>query len=165
MGIYRAYYHSKIGVLEVTSTEEAITSVQFLQEQRTQESRDLPPVLTTCLKELDEYFHGQRTAFSVKMESEGTAFQQQVWHQVRHIPYGATVSYKGVAEALDKPTAVRAVGSANGKNRLAILIPCHRVIGSDGSLHGYAWELWRKKWLIRHETIERQVELSDSNGV
>lgn len=151
MEFYKAYYHSKIGVIEVSSTEEAISSVQFLQEPKQQESTSQPEVLTTCLAELDEYFKGERTSFGVKVECQGTPFQQQVWKQLSDIPYGKTVSYKDLAQAINKAEAVRAVGNANGKNKLAIIVPCHRVIGSSGELHGYAWNVWRKKWLLTHE--------------
>ncbi len=102
-------------------------------------------------EELDEYFHGKRRLFSVPLCPSGTEFQQSVWNILKEIPYGATRSYMQQAKLLNNPKGVRAVASANGTNQIAILIPCHRVIGSDGSLTGYAGGLHRKKWLLNHE--------------
>ena len=111
--------------------------------------------LTFCVKEsfkqLSEYFKGQRREFFLNLEPMGTDFQKSVWRQLEKIPYGVTTSYGEIADALGKPSAGRAVGSANGKNPIAIIIPCHRVIGSDGSLTGYGGGLWRKEWLIGFE--------------
>jgi len=109
------------------------------------------PHLDQVEMELREYFQGKRKVFSVPLHTPGTVFQQTVWKGLRKIPYGQTRSYKEQALALDKPNAVRAVASANGRNRIAIIIPCHRVIGSDGKLVGYGGGLHRKKWLLDHE--------------
>jgi AraC family transcriptional regulator, regulatory protein of adaptative response / methylated-DNA-[protein]-cysteine methyltransferase len=102
-------------------------------------------------KQLKEYFKGKRKEFSLSLITPGTEFQQSVWSEIRRIPYGATISYLEQAKKINKPGAVRAVASANGSNRIAIIIPCHRVIGSDGNLIGYGGGLERKKWLIDHE--------------
>ena len=102
-------------------------------------------------KELKEYFEGSRSEFSVPLVDPGTEFQRKAWKALMQIPYGQTISYANQAESLGKGGAVRATGSANGNNRIAIIIPCHRVIGSDGDLKGYGGGLWRKKWLIEHE--------------
>jgi AraC family transcriptional regulator of adaptative response/methylated-DNA-[protein]-cysteine methyltransferase len=108
-------------------------------------------VNTQLTEELDAYFAGSLRTFSVPLVAEGTAFQEKVWEELRAIPYGQTCSYRDLAQKIRKPEAVRAVGRANGDNRIAIIIPCHRVIGSDGSLTGYGGGLWRKRWLLRNE--------------
>ena len=109
------------------------------------------PVLEQTARELEEYFDGRRRQFTVPLASHGTEFQRAVWKELRRIPYGTTVSYAGLARSLGRPTAVRAVARANGDNRLAILIPCHRVIGADGQLTGYGGGLWRKQRLLELE--------------
>jgi methylated-DNA-[protein]-cysteine S-methyltransferase len=100
---------------------------------------------------LDEYFKGKRQNFSLELQLEGTDFQKKVWEQLQKIPYGETASYKDVAVAIGNEKAVRAVGGANGMNNIAIIIPCHRVIGADGNLVGFGGGLWRKVWLLNHE--------------
>lgn len=107
--------------------------------------------LRNLKKQLKEYFRGKRKDFTIPLIPPGTQFQQKVWNELRQIPYGITVSYLDVAKALKSTGAVRAVANANGRNRIAIIIPCHRVIGSDGSLTGYGGGLERKRWLIDHE--------------
>ncbi|MCT6700255.1 methylated-DNA--[protein]-cysteine S-methyltransferase [Rheinheimera sp. 4Y26] len=107
--------------------------------------------LQQALKQLKEYFAGQRTCFSLPLAATGTAFQQQVWQALLHIPYGQSCSYGAIADFIQNPKAVRAVGAANGRNPLAIVVPCHRVIGNNGSLTGYAGGLGRKVWLLQHE--------------
>lgn len=104
-----------------------------------------------AILQLLEYFAGERKTFSVPLHAPGTAFQQRVWAALREIPYGETRSYGEIAAAMSNPGAVRAVGTANGMNRIAIMIPCHRVIGADGTLTGYGGGLWRKDWLLKHE--------------
>ena len=104
-----------------------------------------------AIKQLLEYFAGERKTFAVPLHAPGTAFQQRVWAALREIPYGETRSYGEIAAAMSNPGAVRAVGTANGMNRIAIMIPCHRVIGADGTLTGYGGGLWRKDWLLKHE--------------
>ena len=102
--------------------------------------------------QLNEYFEGRRIEFTMPLVTPGTSFQETVWEELRRIPYGSTRSYKQQAEAINNPEAVRAVANANGVNRISILIPCHRVIGSDGQLTGYGGGLWRKKWLLDLES-------------
>ena len=114
------------------------------------------PLLDRLSLELEEYFAGNLSEFTVPIHIAGTTFECAVWSELRKIPYGATVSYKNIAHRLKRVGAVRAVGRANGANKLAILIPCHRVIRADGSLCGYGGGLWRKKWLIRHEQQHRK---------
>ena len=109
-------------------------------------------------QQLDEYFEGKRKEFTVPLYTPGTEFQESVWKELQNIPYGSTRSYKQQAAALQKPEAVRAVANANGMNRISIIIPCHRVIGNDGSLTGYGGGLWRKKWLLDMEKKNVQLE-------
>jgi len=152
MKTYTAYYNSKIGLIEVNGTETGIVSLNFVEETVRKDTENHPCV-EECVKQLDEYFGGARQEFSVNLILQGTDFQKQVWQQLLKIPFGQTVSYLDIATALGKPSACRAVGSANGKNPISILIPCHRVLGTAGKLIGYGGGLWRKEWLLRHEKI------------
>ena len=120
------------------------------------------PILTALRQQLDEYFRGARADFDVPLEARGTPFQRQVWKALGTIPCGSTQSYADVARAIGRPTAVRAVARANGDNRISILIPCHRVVGSDGRLVGYGGGLWRKERLL---AIETRSALSEPQGV
>lgn len=117
------------------------------------------PELAEVIDQLDQYFSGQRKDFNLRLNPQGTGFQKKIWQLLQHIPYGRTSTYKDLANEFGNPLAIRAVAAANGKNPLWILIPCHRVIGSDGSLTGYAGGLWRKKWLLEHEQQEKQQSL------
>lgn len=117
------------------------------------------PEFTEAIEQLEEYFAGQRKEFNLKLNPQGTEFQKKVWQALLKIPFGRTASYMDLSKELGDPLAIRAVAAANGKNPLWILIPCHRVIGSDGSLTGYAGGLWRKKWLLEHEQQEKQQSL------
>ena len=119
----------------------------------------LPISLQSCVKQLDEYFKGSRTEFDLKLNPQGTKFQQKVWKELVNIPFNKTRSYLEQTKAIGDVKAIRAVASANGKNPIAIIIPCHRVIGSDGSLTGYASGIWRKKWLLDHENPVKQQSL------
>lgn len=119
----------------------------------------VPPCLLEASKQIGEYFEGDRQTFSLKLNPEGTAFQRSVWKLLEEIPYGQTVSYAALSKKLGNLKAIRAVAAANGKNPLWIILPCHRVIGSDGSLTGYAGGLWRKKWLLEHEQPATQQSL------
>jgi AraC family transcriptional regulator, regulatory protein of adaptative response / methylated-DNA-[protein]-cysteine methyltransferase len=110
-------------------------------------------------RELDEYFAGTRKEFSIPLVLDGTPFQMAVWSQLLRIPFGATTSYDSIAVRLDKPRAARAVGRANGDNRLAIVVPCHRVINADGTMSGYGGGRHRKRWLLRHEQRGAQLSL------
>jgi methylated-DNA-[protein]-cysteine S-methyltransferase len=148
--LYKAYYDSPIGILEITGTEQGITAVHFVEKKQNPDP-SIPLPLKDCCKQLYEYFVGDRKDFSLKLQLEGTNFQKKVWNQLMKIPYGRMVSYKEVAAAVKNEKAVRAVGSANGRNNIAIIIPCHRVIASDGTLGGYGGGLWKKEWLLNHE--------------
>ena len=151
MKTLKTYYDSKVGILEIEGTEKAITKVNFSDKKKIKSDSNLPPILKKCLKQLDEYFKGKRQNFSLELHLEGTDFQKKVWEQLQRIPYGETASYKDVAVAIGNEKAVRAVGGANGMNNIAIIIPCHRVIGADGNLVGFGGGLWRKVWLLNHE--------------
>ncbi|WP_187263045.1 methylated-DNA--[protein]-cysteine S-methyltransferase [Pontibacter beigongshangensis] len=144
------YLNSPIGWIRITSTAHAIESVLFV-EAASAGSVDLPACLQTCTAQLSEYFRGERRHFDLPLSPHGTTFQRQVWEELKAIPFGKTASYLQVAKAISGEKAIRAVGAANGRNPLCVVVPCHRVIGSDGSLTGYAGGLWRKEWLLRHE--------------
>ena len=143
------YYESPIGLIEVGGTAEEIVSVRFVEERGEDAS---PGALgEKAVEQLGEYFGGDRRTFDLPIALHGTEFQRLVWRQLLAIPFGTTASYQDVANAVGRPRAVRAVGAANGQNPVSIVVPCHRVIGSDGSLTGYGGGLWRKEWLLRHE--------------
>ena len=154
---FKTYYRSEIGLIEIAGTEDGIHSVNFVEEKSTS-TPEIPSCLKECVEQLDEYFKGKRKEFSLKMKLGGTDFQKKVWRELMRIPFGKTVSYKDIAEAIGKKEATRAVGMANNRNPIGIIIPCHRVIGSDGKLVGYGGGLWRKEWLINHE---RKVSSGD----
>jgi methylated-DNA-[protein]-cysteine S-methyltransferase len=148
--IYRAYYKSKIGLLEITGTQKELLSVNFVSKKGPG-GASFSPALKTCLRQLDEYFRGKRRKFSVRLRLEGTAFQKRVWGELLKVGYGKTASYRDIAIAAGRPKAVRAVGNTNRLNPVSIIVPCHRIIGSDGKLVGYGGGLWRKEWLLEHE--------------
>ena len=150
----KVYYQSEIGLLEIVGTESGLTSVEFFErETGTNYSNpaEILPVVAQCVNQLDEYFQAKRKVFELALTPEGTEFQKSVWTQLLEIPYGETVSYLDIARAIGNEKAIRAVGAANGANPLAIIVPCHRVIGSDGKLTGYGGGVWRKEWLLNHE--------------
>lgn len=151
--IHKLDYESPIGVMEIKGTTEAITSILFSEKNEKVDilRTETPEILRKCYKQLDEFFKGNRRDFSLPYQLEGTAFQKTVWETLTKIPYGHTKSYKEIAFLIGNERAIRAVGSANGKNKLGIIIPCHRIIGSNGMLCGYAGGLWRKEWLLHHE--------------
>ena len=146
----RAYYSSPIGTIEIIGNKRALLAVRFVPK-KPPAAPAVPPVLKRAARELDEYFRGKRKKFTLELALQGTDFQIAVWRRLLEIPFGETVSYSQVAEALARPKAVRAVGMANAMNKIGIVIPCHRVVGSDGRLVGYGGGLWRKEWLLAHE--------------
>ena len=146
------YYHSPLGWIEIQASHDAVTSLVFCDDRKNDEYNPSgSAVLTECVRQLNEYFSGRLTIFDLPVKQKGTKFQQNVWNALTGIPFGKTISYGDVAKMLDNPKAVRAVGAANGNNKVWIVVPCHRVIGADGSLTGYAGGLDRKKWLLAHE--------------
>ncbi|MEZ4857261.1 MAG: methylated-DNA--[protein]-cysteine S-methyltransferase [Flavobacteriaceae bacterium] len=156
--IYSTSITSPIGVLVLKGSKESLLSVSFCDVPK-KKSKDIPQILVETMTQLTEYFEGKRTAFNLPLKPQGTPFQKKVWTQLQQIPYGKTSSYQEMANTLGDPKVIRAAAAANGKNPIAIIIPCHRVIGSDGSLTGYAGGLHRKKWLLQHESPLKQGEL------
>lgn len=152
------YLHTPIGSLEINGTEEGLASIHFLDTEE-ESSTDIPKSLKKTVEQLEEYFLGTRTEFNLKLNPEGTEFQKKVWQKLQEIPFSKTVSYQTIANRLGDPKVIRAAASANGKNPISIIIPCHRVIGKDGSLTGYASGLHRKKWLLEHESPVKQQSL------
>ena len=147
---FSACYRSEIGSIEIVGNQKGILTTTFV-EGEFEADRNLPACIIKCLRQLDEYFKGQRQKFNVSLLLEGTDFQKAVWRQLQKIPFGQTASYGDIARAIGNPKAFRAVGNANNKNPVPIIIPCHRVIGSDGNLVGFGSGLWRKQWLLDHE--------------
>lgn len=150
--------NSPLGFTKIVGDLDGITSVTVLNsEEKTTDI--IPEVLEDCAIQLNEYFNGDRTVFSLKLNPKGTHFQNKVWKALELIPYGKTMSYLELSKQLGDVKAIRAVANANGKNPLWIIVPCHRVIGTDGSLTGYAGGLHRKKWLLNHESPFKQQTL------
>ncbi|MGB7605908.1 MAG: methylated-DNA--[protein]-cysteine S-methyltransferase [Lutisporaceae bacterium] len=148
--MYKAYYNSPIGVIELVSDENSIQELSFV-EKIGEAHNDAPAILRNALTQIDEYFKGTRKIFDLNLGSKGTAFQESVWQQLVKVPFGSTATYGEIARAVGNEKASRAVGGANNKNKIAIIIPCHRIIGSQGKLVGYEGGLWRKEWLLQHE--------------
>ena len=148
-----------IGIATIEGDESGIAIISIADEGIV--SQGIPTVLQEAVTQLQDYFAGQRSYFDFKMNPKGTEFQQKVWRGLCEIPFGKTISYLELAKQLGDVKAIRAVASANGKNPLWIVVPCHRVIGTDGSLTGYAGGLWRKKWLLEHENPSTQQSLFD----
>lgn len=151
------FIQSPLGVTKIVGDENGISVISILQEGEL--STNIPQELKEAVNQLQEYFDGERTDFTFKLNPKGTEFQQKVWQGLLEIPFGKTISYLELSKKLGDLKAIRAVASANGKNPLWIVIPCHRVIGTDGSLTGYAGGLWRKKWLLEHENPTNQQSL------
>lgn len=153
-----AYYASPVGDLLIESENGKICTVNFVKDGRREEV--YTSVIEQCILELDEYFYKGRKFFDVELNPIGTAFQKKVWNELLTIPYGTTMSYEALALRLGNIKSIRAVGLANGQNPIAIIIPCHRVIGKGGSLVGYGGGLENKEWLLNHEgAILKQLTL------
>ena len=146
---YISYYKSPVGMLELIANDEHLLKVSFVQNL--QKASYLNPILKQTELELEEYFQHKRQTFTIPLYVEGTEFQNQVWAGLQTIAYGQTCSYKDIAEIIKNPKACRAVGNANNKNPISIIIPCHRVIGADKKLVGYGGGLDKKIWLLNHE--------------
>ncbi|MCL1932587.1 MAG: methylated-DNA--[protein]-cysteine S-methyltransferase [Candidatus Azobacteroides sp.] len=142
------YYASPVGILEIKADDQAIAGLRLLKNPPDSRQTSSNPLIKETCVQLDEYFAGKRQTFDLPLSPQGTDFQQTVWKQLQEIPYGQTISYSQLAKAIRHPKACRAVGSANGKNPIAIIIPCHRVIASDGGLGGYAYGIDVKKRLL-----------------
>ena len=152
------YYKTLIGTARIVGDDDGISSITVLDNEE-ESSTKIPECLKDCVNQLKEYFQGERTSFNLNLNPHGTSFQKEVWSALQQISYGTTKSYLKMSKELGNVKAIRAVASANGKNPLWIVIPCHRVIGSDGSLTGYAGGLWRKRWLLEHENPPIQQSL------
>lgn len=150
---YQVDYDSPIGIIEITGTENHVTAVLFAEREHREhmQNEKTPEVLTICYEQLDEYFNSKRHEFTVPYFIEGTSFQNNVWQALTTVPFGKTASYKEIAQQIGNEKAVRAVGMTNSKNQISIIVPCHRVIGANGKLTGYAGGIWRKEWLLEHE--------------
>jgi methylated-DNA-[protein]-cysteine S-methyltransferase len=154
---FTRHIETPLGWMKLVSEGEAIAEVQFIKDQTLKtgsvemQTGGLPGCLSICASQLMEYFQGKRPDFDIPLSPRGTDFQQRVWNELKKIPCGTTISYMELAKRLGDPKVIRAAGSANGKNPIAIFIPCHRVIGSNGELVGYAGGLPLKKWLLNHE--------------
>jgi methylated-DNA-[protein]-cysteine S-methyltransferase len=143
------HYSSPIGTLRLSGNDSGIESILYVKEEA--EELQVPQCLQDCIQQLDEYFQGKRYNFDLRLTPKGTEFQLAIWKLLREIPYGETISYLELSKRWGDIKAVRAVGHANGQNKLNIVIPCHRVIGSNQKLIGYGGGLWRKEWLLKHE--------------
>ena len=152
-----AFINSPLGITRIVGDENGITEISVLSEGSI--SFEIPEHLKNAVSQLQEYFDGNRTDFTFQLQPKGTDFQQKVWQELLTIPFGKTMSYLDLSKKLGDVKAIRAVASANGKNPLWIVVPCHRVIGTNGSLTGYAGGLWRKKWLLEHENPTNQKSL------
>ena len=152
-----AIFHTPLGTVRLQGGPQGISSISIADREAVPET--VPPELEQACCQLREYFEGKRTRFDFPIDLQGTAFQKTVWNALLEIPYGHTLSYMDLAKRLGDPRAIRAVAAANGQNPLWVVVPCHRVIGSDGSLTGYAGGLHRKKWLLNHESPNPQQSL------
>lgn len=158
------YYNSPVGELELAQEGEELLWVKFLEtqkEKRPKHEATESALFKKTIDQLDLYFKNELEVFDLPLSLRGTDFQKEVWQKLTLIPYGKTISYLTLSKQIGDVKAIRAVASTNGKNRFAIIIPCHRVIGTNGSLTGYAGDLWRKKWLLEHEqkNINKQIDL------
>jgi len=153
-----AIIQTPIGYATIEGDINGIRAVSVLEGQHSVTAA-IPEVLEDAVYQLNEYFEGKRQTFDLLLNATGTDFQRSVWNELSKLPYGKTISYLDLSKKLGDTKAIRAVASANGKNPLWIIIPCHRVIGSDGSLTGYAGGLHRKKWLLNHESTAKQHSL------
>jgi methylated-DNA-[protein]-cysteine S-methyltransferase len=156
--ITSTYYKSPLGLLRVGGTDTYISEISFVDHLEPSEYSGaslvgpVTPIVIQCIEQLIQYFQGQRRVFEFPVYQEGSEFQQRVWNELMAIPFGKTISYLEQSRRLGDTKAIRASAAANGKNNIAIVVPCHRVIGSKRDLVGYAGGLWRKKWLLDHET-------------
>ena len=156
------YYQSPVGLLKIAGTPQYLSELLFVDDASkappATPHNELPPMAIQAIEQMIEYFNGSRRIFELPISQEGTPFQQKVWHELMNIPFGKTISYLEMARRLGDPKVIRAAASANGKNNVAIIVPCHRVIGNNQQLVGYAGGLHRKKFLLE---LENKV----ANGV
>jgi methylated-DNA-[protein]-cysteine S-methyltransferase len=143
--------NTPLGTMRIGGNSVGVTVVEFDNQEDYYITGDMTIPVSMCIDQLHEYFEGKRTAFSVPIQFEGTQFQQKVWDALQKIPFAQKVSYGYIAGQIGSHQAQRAVGNANNNNPIAIIVPCHRVVGADNKLVGYAGGLWRKAWLLEHE--------------
>jgi len=154
----KAFLKTPIGTVRIIGTSVGIQEVSFVESHDSIQA-EVPSCLVDCHQQLAEYFHGKRKDFTLTLDLQGTDFQKRVWTELQLLTFGKTRSYLEQARILGDVKAIRAVASANGRNPIAVIVPCHRIIGSNGSLTGYASGLWRKKWLLEHENPPAQTSL------
>ncbi|WP_396141187.1 methylated-DNA--[protein]-cysteine S-methyltransferase [Flavobacterium sp.] len=154
----KAIINTPLGITEIQGDENGISKI-YIRDENVEITSKIPSELKEAVIQLQEYFEGKRTHFTFLLHPSGTEFQKKVWQELLNIPFGKTCSYLELSKKLGDVKAIRAVAAANGKNPLWIVVPCHRVIGADGSLTGYAGGLWRKKWLLEHENPSVQKTL------
>ncbi|GAA4301615.1 methylated-DNA--[protein]-cysteine S-methyltransferase [Compostibacter hankyongensis] len=154
---YYFFYQSPVGWIKLGASDTGLMLAYFMKAR---EEDDRPNAVTReALRQLEAYFEGRLKSFDLPLEMQGTDFQRSVWTELLKIPFGKTISYLALSQRLGDEKAIRAAARANGQNPLPVIVPCHRVIGSDGSLTGYSGGLWRKKWLLQHEGLLPQLEL------
>lgn len=146
-----AYIDTPLGTLRIVGNDKGVAYIDFVKEENDEIHKIVPSSLKVAANELLEYFNGSRKEFSIQSIAKGTPFQESVWRELVKIKYGETASYADIANRIGNPKAVRAVANANARNPLSIIVPCHRIIGSNGKLTGYAGGLWRKEWLLNRE--------------
>lgn len=160
--ISQAIISSPLGKIYLEGSENGVSRISFREEDTMGQITPIPDCLKDCAQQLEEYFDGTRKEFELKLDfGNAPSFHQQVWKMIRLIPYGRTRTYADIAEILDHNLAFRAVGRANGMNPLPIVVPCHRVVGKDGTLTGYAYGLEMKRWLLSHESPGQFMKQSD----
>ena len=163
MNLSVAYFESPIGLIMMEAKGENIVGISFVDAISMSEK--ITPVLQEAKKQMKEYFEGRRKEFDLPIALEGTEFEQKVWRALKEIEYGSVASYKDVAQKIGHNKAYRAIGGTNHKNKLAIVIPCHRVIGSNGKMTGYAGGIWRKTWLIGHEKKNSKNNVYETQNI
>jgi len=151
MELETAYINTPLGMMRIVGNNEGVAFIDFLKENEVIHNNGVPSSLIDAVNEMNEYFNGKRKEFTIRSLAKGTAFQEKVWSELLKIQYGETASYADIANRIGNPKAVRAVANANARNPLSIVVPCHRIIGSNGKLTGYAGGLWRKEWLLSRE--------------
>lgn len=150
--IYTDYLETPVGWLKLTSDTDFLLSVKF-QDSKGTADLNLPEILVKAKQQLSEYFEEKRQTFQLELQPKGTEFQKKIWNLLQKVPFGKTATYLDIAQLSGSEKNTRAVGLANGKNPIAIIIPCHRIIGTNGKLTGYAGGIERKRWLLHHELI------------
>lgn len=156
--MFSSFFISPIGRMHITASDAGITGVYFKEDEEQLPASNPNKWTTSCEEQLAAYFAGDLKKFDLPLAATGTPFQQQVWSYLISVPFGKTDTYGAIANALDNPLSIRAVGAANGKNPIAIIVPCHRIIGANGTLTGYAGGLWRKEFLLKHEGVTAFVQ-------